>query len=294
MGSPSMGHASQLGLGAASPVDEAYEFVACDVGKTATHVQTEGIRGTRSRIAETVVEGTYSVGGSILMRPTPEQIDKLLPRILGGAESLDTFPLAETLPEFFLTIDKVAKVYTYAGCKVARASFRSAAGADLELSLEVEGKTEAEAAAGTFPSGLALSAVQPYVHHQAILTLGGTSYEMDNVEIVIDNQLITDRYFNSQTRTALPEGDRTITVSCDLPFSSTETSLYDMAIAGVAGSVVFTNGGKSLTFTFANLKAPAQPLGVRGRNQEIPLRLEMTAYKSGTTDELVVVNDVTA
>ena len=87
MGVPSIGHQAALGMGDASPVDEGYEFISCDIAKQATHIETEGIRGTRSRISETVVEGTYTVGGSIEMAPTPTDLDNLLPRILGAADA---------------------------------------------------------------------------------------------------------------------------------------------------------------------------------------------------------------
>lgn len=291
----SMGHATKLGIHANNPVEAQYEFVSCAIGKTGSLVQTEGVRGTRSRIEETVVAGTYTVGGQIVMIPTPVDYDTLLPWILGANEATDVFALAETLPERYVTVDKVAKVMTYAGCKVNSAVWRSAPNQDLTLTLDVQGKTETVGNAGTFPS-LSISQDQPYVHHQSTLTLGGTAYKPNSIEISVNNGLLLDRFRNTQTRDELPEGDRVITLVVEVPYTSTQTGLYDPAIAGIAGSVVYTKGNQSITFSFANLKAAAEPIVIGGRRQEVLLRLAYQAFadESASDKELEVTNDPTA
>src|SRR5947208_8059306 len=108
---------------------------------------------------------------------------------------------------------------------------------------------------------------------------------------MIDNRLLVDRFNNSITRTALPEGDRVIRLACDCPFSADEVALYNQAVGGSAGSVTWTNGAYSLTFAFARLQAPDRSPHVPGRSREIPLRLEMVARMSGSTRELIVTND---
>ena len=293
----SMGWAAQFGAGAANPVTSQFEFISCGIGKRGALVESPGCRGTRSHIHESVNEGPYTVGGAVVMEPRPDELDFWLPYILGGAESTDVFPLAETLPVAFVTIDKIAKVYTYDGMKVARAVFASSPAQNLRLTMDLEGKTETPGNAGTFPAiSSTLSVLQPYIHQQAVLTLVSTPYVLANVEVTINNSLILDRLLNSVTRTELPEADRIITVSCDNPFTATEAGLYDMALAGVAGTLKYTNGARSLLFTFANLKVPSRGPEIAGRNREIPLRLELQAFRSGVTDapkELVVTNDNT-
>jgi hypothetical protein len=294
MGTPSMGHQALFGAGTANPVTSQFEFLSCDIGKRGTLIESPGMRGSRSYNKESVNTGPYTAGGSVVMEPRPDELVFWLPYILGAAASGTTFALAETVGEFYATVDKIAKVYTYAGCKVNQAVFESSPGQNLRMSLAIEGKTETQANAGTFPSiSASLSVLQPYIHHQAVLTLGGTAYAIRNVRVTIDNGLILDRFDNSTTRTALPESDRIITLSCENPFTSDETALYDLAIAGVAGTLVYTNGNYSLTFTFANLKAAAESPVIGGRNIEIPLTLNFKAYMSGATRELVVTNDST-
>lgn len=292
MGNASMGHAARVGAGAASPATEEYDFLSCGVAKEGSHVPSPAMRGTRSRIDTTVNDGTYRVGGPLVLEPRPDDLDNWLPRILGAVEAADVFALAETVPEFYLIVDKVADVYEYSGCKILRASFRSAAGDNLQMALDTEGKDQTAKGSGNFPDiAASLSVLQPYIHHQAVLKLPSTSVEVDNIEIIIDNVLKLNRFNNSQTRTGLPEGDRIVSLSCDNPFTSDETAYYDMLLAGIdLGTVKYTAGSYSLEFKFGNLKAPARGPEVTGREVEIPLRLEFTAYKKGTDDEVKVTN----
>jgi hypothetical protein len=76
------------------------------------------------------------------------------------------------------------------------------------------------------------------------------------------------------------------------PFTATEFSgLYNNADAkaGVAATLVFTNGDYSTTFTMAGLQwADTTPV-VKGK-QEIPLFLDFQARMKGTDREIVVTN----
>ena len=158
MANASAGSLCKLALepldGAFDASSEPYEFVSETIRKRATIVDTGGIRGTRSHHAARTRAGAYEVGGTIVLHPSPADLDLLLPRILGTAESSDSFALADSLENFYfgVMVDRVAKVFTYGGCYVDRATFRSSAGGLLELSLEIVGKTESVGNAGTFPA----------------------------------------------------------------------------------------------------------------------------------------------
>ena len=290
---PSMGHAAHFAIGAEAngANSQEMEFISCTIGKQANLIIPEGIRGTRSHRKEGVCAGTYTVGGQVVLEPRPDELTMLLPYILGTNAAL-----TETVGDFYLFIDKVGDVYTYAGCKINTATFRSAPNGAIQLALDVQGKTE-----GTTPAALHanaatnLSVLAPYVHHQGVLTLGNTAYEYTNPELVINNGLVLDRFNNSQTRDALPESDRVIIFRCDNPFSSVEAAaLYDIAIAGLTTNTwTITNGNYSCSFSFLNLKAPTRSPEVGARNQEIPLRLELQAFSDANTAELVVTNDAT-
>ncbi len=284
-------NAARVGLGTADPVTKQIEFVSCGLANTPQLVLSEGLRDGRARYETSAVFGTRAVGGPLVMDVRPDELAVVLPYILGAAASGENFATAETLTEFYALVDKVADIYLYAGCKVNQATFRSSANQLLNLSLDVVAKTET--GGQTFPAiSSSLSAFRPYIHHQGVLTLGGTAYPHDNLEITINNALQSDVYRNSQERTDIPEGDRIVTLAADFPFSATEESaFYQEAIAGLAGSMVYTQSGAiNLTFTFANLKwAAASPI-INGRGQEIGWRISFQAFKTSGGNEIAVVN----
>jgi hypothetical protein len=268
---------------------EPYEFVSESVQKKGKILDTAGIRGTRSHHAARTRPGTHEVGGSITLHPSPADLDLLLPRILGAAESADTFNLAETLPAFGILIDRVAETFEYTDCKVGKATFKGSAGGLVELVLEILGATEIVGTA--FPSlALATSAAAaPYVFSDGVLTLQSAARKMMDFELVIDNGL-NARFTNSQSATSITPQDRTITLKTTNPFTADEADLYGQANEGAAGTLVLTNGAMSTTFAFAALQVPDMSPVVGGK-QEIPLVLEMTARMSGSTRELVVTHD---
>ncbi|ANS03309.1 hypothetical protein [uncultured Mediterranean phage uvDeep-CGR2-KM19-C37] len=268
---------------------EPYEFLSENIQKQATHLDLNGIRGTRSHAKEVVRAGIYTVAGTITMNPSPLDLDLLLPRICGTAESSDVFALAETIPAFGLLIDRVAQQFQYTDCYINRATFRSQAGGLLELSLDILGKTEIT---GTSYPALTLGVLPadaPFVHEDSVVTLAGAGEECMSIEIVVDN-VLDARFANAQTAGSITPQDRVISVNLVMPYTSDETSLYEQAIGGIAGTIKYTNGAISTLFTFGILQTPDVSPVVPGKS-EITLPLAMIARKSGTTEALVVTND---
>jgi hypothetical protein len=164
------------------------------------------------------------------------------------------------------------------------------------MALDVVGQSESVDNAGTFPS-LTAGVTQPYIFHDLVMTLQSSARKLASFELVIDNGLVTDRFLNSTTITQLPEGDRTIGLNVVLPYSagtgtSGNTDLYAQALAGAAGTLVFTNAGYSTTFSFGTLQVPDNSPSSSSKG-EIPLNLEMVARKTSTTLELEVTHDST-
>lgn len=293
----SMGWQAKMAIDSETPFDTSsipLEFLSESVIEDEERLESEGIRGTRSRHGERVGPGLRRVGGSIRMNPSPGELDHLLPLILGAAENADVFALADTLPDFQLMIDKVASVATYADCKVASAVFSGQSGQKLELMLNVVGKSATFGSAGTFPA-ITIDLQDCYVFHQGVLSLGGTPHQFNAFSLTIENG-IDPEFNNSQTATDLTPGDRVVTFETSLPYTSTEASLYTTGrgAAGIAGVLTFTSGGRSTAFTMNSLKANSRTPAVAGRNQRIKLERSFRAYMTGTTREISVTNDSTA
>ncbi len=300
----SMGYQARLGTknettyGTAVAVDQAFVFTSENIVKRGVIVERSGLRGTRSHQADDVRVGPYTVGGRLVLEPTPQDLSIWLPRILGAAPDGANYNLAETLPSFTLTIDRVAKVFTYAGCKVNRATLEGAQGGLLRLSLDIVAQSETVAAAGSFPT-LTPSNTQPYIFSDLDLTLASTAREVKEFELAIDNGLITDRFMNSVTIVNAPEGDRGIVLRTVHAWAAANADLYAQALAGAAGTLQLTNAlggtppdGYRTTFNFATLQVPDRSPNVPGRN-EFFLNLEMAARRVGTTPELSVTHDAT-
>lgn len=279
------------------------EVVSASLIAEHTLIESEGIRGTRSRTKERVRRGLINVGGSVVLHPSPTELDALLPVILGATETTDTFALAEALPEFDFMIDTGAKVYDFANLKVNTATFRGSSGQPLEVELDMIGKTVTEGNSGTFPA-LTFDTDTMFVFSDSTFTYdtssSGADYEILDFELTIDN-LVEARFGNSTTATSIDATDRRVTLAVTTPWTATDgegsdnTALYSVSsVAGSDGSLALVNGNQSLTFAFANMKlAPASTPIVDGRG-EITKAITYNIYKSNTTNELIVTHDSTA
>lgn len=285
-----MGARSRVGIGATSGSAATHEitFLSCGIGKEEQHIQSDGIRGSRERHSFDVVEGTYNVGGPLVLEPRPEDLDILLPWILGAAESTDVFDIADTLLVYGVDIYKVAGTYRYAGMKVNTATFTSQPNQPLRLELDVQGITETGGI--TFPSiAGTLSEKAPYIHHDLTLTLNGSARKCSRLVVTINNGLILDRFMNSQSRTELPESDRIITIAADLPFGD-ESNLYDLSVAGIDGDAEWANGTDTLTIDFGVIQIPARSPLINSRGEEIGLTIEGQARNNGTDNSIKITS----
>src|SRR5262245_29719439 len=287
----SMGSQSRLSMAATGTAigayTESYEFVGENLAKSLTILETAGIRGTRSHPAERTRDGTYAVQGTIRFHCSKVLLDLLLPRILGGGSS-PTYTLAETLPAFDVLLERVASRFVYGACKVNRAVFRARASGLLELALDLIGATETVSAT-PFPA-VAPPTDAPYVWQDCVVTLNSAARVVTEFELVIDNHLRA-RFSNSQTATDLHPTDRTIGLKCTVPYTGDNADLYGANTAGAAaGTLVFTNGAHSVTFSLAQVQFPDRSPVVANKG-EIVLHLDGAAKKVGSTSELVVTNN---
>lgn len=283
----------KFGTAAASATPDAqYEFKNLNLRFNEDLLEPGGIRGTRSRVSERVRQNTRAPGFSLDLEPDPVELDTWLPRILGGTESVDSFPLAETLPTFVATFDIVTTRLSFTGCKVASASFRCGQGQNLVVSIDVEA-LDFSVSASAFPN-LTISTVAPYVFSDTAsgLLIGGSAYQFFDWQLEIDNMLKRDRFLNSQTRVSLPELDRLVRWSWGGPHGDNWANLFGLSALGVASVATFTNGARSTVFT-SNKVAYPRELPQFGDRDELRLPLVGIARKDGSTAELTTTNDST-
>ena len=281
----SQGFQSSLGIDTANPVTRGFDFDSCMITADQTHLDSSGIRGSRSRHSERTRLGPLKVAGSIDLYPSAADLALLLPWILGGTADGTTYPLAEELSSRYVTVDKVVQVATYAGVYVDKATFSASEGQAMKLSLDLLGQTETVGTAGSFPS-VTYDNAQPYLCSDSVLTMLSATRQVKTWTLTIDNMLAAS-FNNSITATSIVPTDRSVTFDCTNPFTSDDADLYNQALAGAAATLVLTDGDATLSFDFATLQVPRKGPTIGGR-QEIPLVLSGVVRMVGTAPELSV------
>ena len=269
---------------------EPYQFLNENIQMIQSFADGNGILGTRSHRKESVRIVRQECGGAISMQPNPQELNLLLPRILGAAESSDSFLLAETLPAFGVLVDRNQQQFQYTDCKINRATFSGRSGELLDLTLDIWAKSEVVGT--TYPSlTFGTTDVTPYTMSEGLLTIIGSARGFHDFEVVIDNHL-ERRYVNSLTATSLTPTDRTVTLRCTVPFDADDL-VHKTTPGAQGGTLVFQTGNISTTFTFANLTNSYRSPVITGKT-EINSVHEYTAFKSGSTEPLVVTHDSTS
>ena len=304
MAAPSMGVLAQLGMASSGAATEAFEFISETLTTKQEVRRNEGIRGTRLHPKERVRRGRTTPGGTIRMEPTYAELVNMLPRIVAAASAqvgYDTYTVSDTVPVAFdVQIDRVAKVFSYTGCRTNRCTFRAQSGGILEVDWDIEALTETIGNAGTFPS-LTISGTPPFIFEDSTLTIGGSAYPVQEFECVIDWHLKVDRFMNSTTRAYLPSMDFSCMCKFVVPYCDT-TALYDDGgdVLGQAADINFTYSGAgggaagvNLKLAFANLIFPAEKSPSVQSKDEVTMLLQGEARRSSTTSPLIVTLDNT-
>lgn len=267
------GFATQLGLNSAGtiPVDTKLDFVRLNYGADENLIDGNAMRGTRSRSLERVRIGTRAVGGTIVFWPTPVELAYLLPWIMGagptGGGQTKTYSLASVLPTKSLSIDRVQFVQNSLGVVVNRATFRGRRGQPLEVELDLMGIDEALGNPGTFPSLTADTTSKIFVFHDAAVSINSTTYQLRDLDLVIDNRVDGERYLNSQTRTALYSMDRQVSFLTNIPWGDA-SGLYQLAgTDGFSFSTTWTFGNCALNFTMPKAFWMRKPIEIPGREE---------------------------
>ena len=293
--------ATKAGSGAVSFANDTggtrklWEIESESLKKRGTQIDLAGIRGTRTRRVESISEGPYSVAGSIILKASPAVLDYFLPFMLGGTESTNVFPTAETLPDFSVLIDRVATIATrgtfeYSDLKIGKWILRGSKTQAVRLELQLMGKTEI-ADSEAFPT-LSLgtgTAERPYVHEQCSFLYNSVNVPFSSFEISCDN-VLEERRENTMTAEDICPTDRIIMVRLDTPWQNVTAPLYDIAPA--AGSFIMSaeSNDLSCTIDFGRLVQPTETPNIQNRGR-IPWNLMLEARSSGATADIQVTND---
>lgn len=280
----------------------AVEFLTTNLQEAASIIDTNQIRGTRSHVTSQTRKGTSVVGGSIVVNPSPNDIDLWMFRAMGD-QTGNSITLTETVPSFFVGYNPLAtnaanSAFEFQTCKVNRSILRGSPGDPLELELDILATTAAALTYPTLSTPLGVTtADQPYVFSDLVWTFAGSARPLLAFELIIDN-FLDARFANSNNATDITAQDRLVTFNVTSTFTSTElAALYNLAQAGTGSStLVATHGGAANSMTmsiaFGTLQAPNLTPTI-GSKSEIPLTISFVSRATNANDELVITNDST-
>jgi len=194
-------------------------------------------------------------------------------------------------------IDRVAQTFQYTDCYVDKLVLRGRASSSgqspslVEMTLQIVGTSEVT---GTSYPAVTLDCTSaanvPLIFSDGTLTLGGSTRQMMNFALMIDNH-IESRWTNSLTATSHTPTDRTVLLRTTNPFTADELDLYGQDPAGAAGTLALTNDTVSASFAFAKLQVPDQSPVIGGK-REVPLYLNMIS-RMAAARELIATIDIT-
>lgn len=253
-----------------------------DFVKSQPILNATGLMGSRRKDESRSRFGPYSVSASQTCEPSPLWMATWLYRAMGGG-SVGSPSLADTLPEFGCLQEKGGDVYQYLGNKVSKLKISGKAGGLVEATVDILGKSE-DTSVSTF-TGAALpsgdSASEPFQHADLVLTLAGSARSVLDFNFELNNNCRA-RFVNSLTANHIIEGERMITLTANVVFTSTEAgNLYSLTKEGAAGSLVLTNGTVSTTFTFSRVQIPDNSAKSQGGEVILPISAQIKGTALG-------------
>lgn len=284
-----VGTLGQMGIGTANPTTYMLDFMSESLRRVDESVDGNGVRGTRSRHATRVRAGLQRIAGPVRWQPNAADLHQLLPWILCGTTTVVSgtkkwYHLGETAATRYVQIDRHAKVFTYSTVGVDTCKFSADQGALLNAEAGLVACTETVGNAGTFPALAVDITTNPFILSDLVMTVGGTTVTAKRFEVELNNNIDKDRFFNSNTMTAVVALDRVVTFRTQLPYGDF-TALYNTgAGTGVAVLATFTNGSVSLIFNMGSVIFPPMSPLVPGR-EEVMLDLEGKAYRTGALSD---------
>jgi hypothetical protein len=253
----------------------AFPFLSNNHVWTPEFIEDEGNRGNPFLASEGVMYSRGSGSGAVTMIPRADDLRVILPLLLGGAFTINEIEPALNCNFFSMQAYKGISVFNHRDCKTNTFSFNSSSGSPL-LTLEwnIESSKFVTAAEGSFTAGLDLSLMQPFVHSQSTVTIDAREYKVDDVSFAGNNELNTDLFYNSVTRTDMPTGRMRYTFTHTSPFDvAADVALMERGTLSAAATVVYTSGTTSMTIEFPALQSPIpSPITPAGTNT--PVRLE--------------------
>lgn len=246
--------------------------------------------GDLDQHGELVSEGQILHRHHVLLQPTPQEMDTLLPLMGFDAVSND---LEDAMPSFAMVIDRVAKVHTYATSYVMAWILRGQKGRK-PWSLELQIGSLVEAETGSVAYGDPTGTTAPYPFVASTFNVFSAARVFDRFALGVDRKAVP-RFNNGATADIIVPTENEIYLGVSTPYTSDEMGIYTSLIGasrvdGSAATLGFARGSDSTVFTMANVKAAAKPPAFMGAHEEVRLDQYYNVFADGTTRALSVAH----
>lgn len=279
-----IGSASRLLIDTATPDSGSFwaEFISESVVQNEGFLNSNGLRGTRSRASERNRGGNETVSGTINMEASRLLLDNILPGVLGATESTNVFDVDEDIPDMYLLMDKLSDIVLISEAKFGKLTLSGSQNQIVQVALDIEAETMT--GGQSWPSGPAPDVSNPYFFSDlGNVTLLSTARKIIDFSISIDNVLVADQFYNQLTRDeTIQPSDRIVQVNLTVPATTANSDLMDRgAVEGAAVQLVFTNADEAssvLTIDLGRVSFNASTPTINGKGQQvIPLTGEAKA-----------------
>lgn len=258
-----------------------------------SNIKAQGVNGLIFSKAEDYVADKIACSGPVNFEVRPNHLRWFLPLVFGTAFSSNIIKLGPSCPFFRVghLDNQLEDVTTFVDCATSRLTFQSSSsgGGILTANHEIEASNYTTGNVASWPSGLTLSAQQPLVHNQSSLTINGNAVKFNDVQIVIDYGLMTDEYYNSQTREDFPSDG----VNVQLIFTAKYDGANERALTNLAGAVAaslrYQNAANTMSAVFdfpALTQMTKTKPAIGGRGSRVVQQFTFEAHLAAGADEV--------
>jgi len=272
--------------------------VSESVRKTIERIVVPSLRNSRSRDLDQVAPGPSRVEGDIVTAIYVKGLLKLFKNALGSGTStqqgttaayLHTFTPSDLPAGLTVVIGRDVKQFKYSGMKINQLRIEGRENQFLQATWSFVGKDETleDTVSPTFPSSNKV-----FTFWSGSFTIDGATTPIRSFELTINNNLITDRYFQNQTLYDLYEQTREVTGTFTIDLDVTQ---YNKFVSFTPAALVFkakrdliaTGYYEELTITLPYVIYNGETPTVGGEGI-IPHNIPFTAYASGSTPEITI------
>ncbi len=276
------------------------EFLDESLKLDITRIESGGLRAGR-RVSHRWAAGTQRVAGDVNFELVPQDIGLLLENAIGPAQTTGADPYEhvfepDVLPTKGLVIqinrpdiDGTDRVFSYLGCRINELEISASVDEYVKCRLGIYGA--AEDTGQSLASASYDAAYAPFVFTHGSLTVAGAAYDVREINVTFENNLLVDRHFISATtpetpKIAIENARRKISGSFVGDFE--DLTAYTRFTAATEAAMVLTfNAAANMQLVITmNVRFDGETPTVNGEEVlEQPIQFMAT---SGTTDAAAV------